>query len=147
MFGFFEDVAGGGEPARQRLVVELAPVEARLLWALRRLSLMQPIGAARCHAVHIALQQEFGDAGMGVEHLLRCILVGLSRCSTRHLSIGAPGCGLVTGDEVMLLALMSGSREGLLAGLAGSTEALRLQPLFAAITGLTQNNGSNSFTK
>jgi hypothetical protein len=136
MFGLFGDVAGG-EPAPQRLVDELAPVEARLLWAVRRLALMQPIGAARCHAVHIALQQEFGDAGMGVEHLLRCILVGLSRCSTRRLAIGAPGCALVTGDEAVLLALMQGrAGQALLVGVAGSGAAVRLMPLFVAVAGL-----------
>lgn len=138
MFGLFGELAGG-EPARQRLVDELAPVEARLLWAVRRLALMQPIGAARCYAVHIALQQEFGDAGMGVEHLLRCILVGLARCSTRRLVIGAPGCGLVTADEAALLALLCGAgAAGLLAGLAGSSDAVMLQPLFAAVAALLQ---------
>jgi hypothetical protein len=138
MFGLFGDVAGG-EPARARLIDDLSAAEARLLWALRRLALMQPLGAARCHAVHIALQQEFGDAGMGVEHLLRCILVGLARCTTRRLAIGAPGCGLVTGDEAVLLALIGeGGGAAMLAGLAGSSEAVRLQPLFAAVAQLMQ---------
>jgi hypothetical protein len=136
MFGLFGDVAGG-EPAPQRLVDELAPVEARLLWAVRRLALMQPIGAARCHAVHIALQQEFGDAGMGVEHLLRCILVGLSRLAARRLAIGAPGCGLVTGDEAMLLALLGGrAGRGALVAMAGANEAAGLLPLFAGVAAL-----------
>jgi hypothetical protein len=134
MFGFFGNIAGGGEPARQRLVDELTTVEARLLWAVRRLALMQPIGAARSHAVHIALQQEFGNAGMGVEHLLRCILVGLSRLAVRRLAIGAPGCGLVTGDEAVLLALL-GDRAGrdALAAMTGAHEAARLLPLFAGV--------------
>jgi hypothetical protein len=128
-----------GEPARQQLVDELTPMAARLLLAERRLALMQPIGAARCHAVHIALQQEFGDAGMGVEHLLRCILVGLARCARRRLAIGAPACALVTADEAALLALLGGgSGEETLAGLAGSTSAARLLPLFAAVAALIQ---------
>lgn len=122
-----------------RAVETLAPVEARLLWALRRLALMQPIAAARCHAVHIALQQEFGDSGLGVEHLLRCILVGLSRVATRRLQIGAPACGLVTADEAVLLALLDGrAGRGMLVGLAGSGEAAPLLPLFAAVAGLVQ---------
>jgi hypothetical protein len=129
--------SAGGEPAPQRLVEELAPVEARLLWAVRRLALMQSLGAARCHAVHIALQQEFGDVGLGVEHLLRCILVGLSRVTVRRLGIGAPGCELVTADEAMLLALLGGAGgEALLAGLTGSATAARLLPLFAAVAAL-----------
>jgi hypothetical protein len=136
MLGMFV-MGAGGEPARQRLVDELAPMEARLLWAVRRLALMQPIGAARCHAVHIALQQEFGDAGMGVEHLLRCIMVGLSRCSTRYLSIGAPGCGLLTGDEAVLLALLGGrAGQDALAAMTGAHEAARLVPLFAGVAAL-----------
>lgn len=140
MLGMFADAGGGGfGPDVPRPVEALEPVEARLLWALRRLALMQPLAAARCHAVHIALQQEFGDSGLGVEHLLRCILVGLSRVATRRLQIGSPACGLVTADEAVLLMLLEGRPgRGVLVELAGSGEAARLLPLFAAVAGLVR---------
>lgn len=131
----FAEGSGGWE--NHGSVDALDPVEARLLWALRRLALMQPIGAARCHAVHIALQQDFGEAGQGIEHLLRCILVGLSRIATRRLVIGEPGCGIVMTDEARLLALMRGTagREKLRA-MANTDDAARLMPLFRAVSAL-----------
>jgi hypothetical protein len=138
MLGLFAEGAGGRRDGNDR-VDALDATSARLLWALRRLALMQPIGAARCHAVHIALQQDFGDAGMGIEHLLRCILVGLARCSTRRLAVGAPGCGLVTADEAILLALCDGTAgRTALAGVAGCGEAAELLPLFDAIAVLAK---------
>ncbi|MBC7521008.1 MAG: hypothetical protein H7268_07950 [Sandarakinorhabdus sp.] len=117
----------------------LGAVEARLLWAIRRLALMQPIGAARCHSVHIALQQDFGDAGMGIEHLLRCILVGLSRVANRQLVVGTPGCGLLLPDEAALLAVIEGNagRTALVA-VAGCAEAAGLVPLFDAVAALVR---------
>lgn len=131
----FAEGSGGWESHGS--VDALDPIEARLLWAVRRLALMQPIGAARCHAVHIALQQDFGEAGLGIEHLLRCILVGLSRTATRRLVIGKPGCAIVMTDEASLLALMRGraGRAGLSA-LAGTDMAARLMPLFRGVAAL-----------
>jgi hypothetical protein len=130
----------GGDPWTGLLPVEaLGAVEARLLWAVRRMVLMQPIGAARCHAVHIALQQDFGETGLGIEHLLRCILVGLARVSVRRLAIGAPGCGVLMPDEAVLLALIDGSAgRADLAALAGTAEAAGLLPLFLAVSGMAQ---------
>ncbi|MFZ4688595.1 MAG: hypothetical protein ACOYLS_05110 [Polymorphobacter sp.] len=140
MFGQFDENGGGFPgPAPHDRVDALGAVDARLLWAIRRLALMQPIGAARCHAVHIALQQDFGDQGLGIEHLLRCILVGLSRSASRRLALGWPGCGLVTPDETMLLALLGGTAgPTALARLTGTAEAATLLPLFAAVAALAQ---------
>ena len=117
-------------------VAELDGVKARLLWSLRRLALMAPLGTARCQAVHIALQRDFGDAGLGIEHLLRCWLVGLARTSDRRLAIGTPACPLVTSDEAALLALACHAdlpwARPLLVAIAG-TRAAGLLPLFAAV--------------
>lgn len=117
-----------------RLVTALRDDEARLLWALRRLALMMPLGWARCRMVHVALQQDFGAAGLGIEHLLRCLLVGLARLATRRLALGTPGCAVVTGDEAALLAILvrpEGSDAALVA-LAGPA-AMHLLPLFEAL--------------
>lgn len=140
MLGVFGDGAGGGfGPEPNCHIDALTPTEARLLWALRRPALMAPIGAARCHAVHIALQQDFGDQGLGIEHLLRCILVGLSRSASRRLALGSPGCGLVTPDETTLLALLGGTAgPTALARVTGTADAATLLPLFAAIAALAQ---------
>ena len=108
--------------------------------ALRRLAIMQPIGAARCHAVHIALHQDFGEAGMGVEHVLRCIVVGLARTATRQLVIGEPGCAIVMADEATLLALMEGTTgHAALIAMAGTKDAVRLMPLFQAVSALLRS--------
>jgi hypothetical protein len=140
MFRHFET---GGEqwwPAPRR-IDRLDTADWRLLWALRRLALMQPIGAARCHAVHIALQQDFGEHGLGIEHLLRCLLVGLSRRADRQLVFGEPACALLLPDEAALLAaLRSEARdcEAALAALAGP-QAAALLPLVAGLNRMTQN--------
>lgn len=126
----------GPLPGARRSVDELAAGEARVLWALRRLALMQPLGTARCHAVHIALHREFGDAGQGLEHLLRCWLVGLSRRARRPLAIGTPACPLLTDDEAVLIGVLrrpDGRGAAALVGLTGTAEAAALLPLFAAI--------------
>jgi hypothetical protein len=140
MFGQFESGGYAWRPAPQR-TENLAVTDQRLLWALRRLALLQPIGAARCHAVHIALQQDFGDQGLGIEHLLRCLLVGLSRRADRHLVFGEPGCAMLLPDEAALLAaLQYGESDGeaALAALAGP-QAATLLPLVEALNRMTQN--------
>lgn len=119
----------------------LCAAEAQLLWAIRRLALMRPIGAARCHAVHIALQQDFGDAGLGIEHLLRCWLVGLSRLATRRLAFGAPACPLLLPDEAALLRVLRAANHDdvartALVALAGAPAAADLLPLFVAVRAL-----------
>ncbi len=127
----------------------LPPIQQRLLWAIRRLALMQPLGAARCHAVYIALQQDFGDVGLGIEHLLRCWLVGLSRLATRRLVIGAPACPLLTDDEALLLralALPEAEAAAELVAMTGAARAAGLTPLFAAVQALTEISLPTPFT-
>lgn len=140
MFRPFESGAYAWRPVPQR-TESLGITDQRLLWALRRLALMQPIGAARCHAVHIALQQDFGDQGLGIEHLLRCLLVGLSRRADRHLVFGEPACGLLLPDEEALLAALHNvddDGEAALTALAGP-QAATLLPLVHALNHVTQN--------
>lgn len=130
---------GRGGPAWRgghRHVSTLAPAESTLLWAMRRMALLQPLGAARCHVVHVALQQDFGDSGLGIEHLLRCCLIGLARAATRRLAIGEPACPMLTADEIMLLGLLRRPDERALVGLAGSAGAAALLPLFGALAAL-----------
>lgn len=136
MFREFGEI-GGGRPGPAR-IDELLPVDARLIWAIRRLALMQPIGAARCHTVHIALQQDFGDCGLGIEHLLRCLLVGLSRRSDRQLAFGEPGCALLLRDEAALLGIFAGNARAGLVRLAGPA-AEALAPLARAVTQMSKN--------
>ena len=131
MFGQFENAGDGWPPLMPvpRHTASLGITDRRLLWALRRLALMQPIGAARCHAVHIALQQDFGDSGLGVEHLLRCLLVGLSRRADRQLVFGEPACPLLLPDEAALIAILhaeAADGEAGLAALAGPRAAALL---------------------
>lgn len=147
MFGVFTDAAGGSSGPRP--VDTLAVTEARLLWAVRRLALMRPIGAMRCHAVHIALQQDFGDAGMGIEHLLRCWLVGLARLSGRRLAFGEPGCPLLTADEAVLLGVLRQPAAGgaALVALTANAGAARLLPLFAAVAGLAAQKSATDLYK
>jgi len=141
----FGDFGEGSWPGRRALasVAGLPATEQRLLSALRRLALMQPLGAARCQAVHIALQREFGDAGLGLDHLLRCWLVGLSRLAARRLVIGTPACPLLMEDEAVLLGVLRApDRHGAAAlmRLTGNPDAAALLPLFAAVATLTANN-------
>ena len=127
----FAEDGWGGEPEPWRLSA-LPAGEAMLVWGLRRLALLRPIGQARCHALHIALQQSAGGDGLGIEHLLRCLLVGLARCTDRPIGLAQPSCPLLTPDEVLLLtALRAGSGAGL-ARLAGP-RAAALAPLLAAL--------------
>jgi hypothetical protein len=140
MFRHFETGGDQGWPAPRR-IDHLDTTDRRLLWAMRRLALMQPIGAARCHAVHIALQQDFGEHGLGIEHLLRCLLVGLSRRADRQLVFGEPGCALLLPDEAALLAALhnvDGDGEADLTTLAGP-KAATLLPLVDALNRMTQN--------
>jgi hypothetical protein len=112
--------------------------DACLLWCLRRLAVITPQGSTRCPMVHISLQRQFGDAGLGIEHLLRCLVVGLAMHATRRLAFGVPGCPLHTDDENALLALLSDDRqapEAMAAALVGvgGAAAIVLLPLVAAL--------------
>ena len=147
MFGEFGGGGGGEFPGAWPGGIALAGLsatQARLLWALRRMALMQPLGRARCHAVHIALQQDFGDAGQGIEHLLRCWLVALSRHAARRVVIGEPACPMLMPDEArLLLALRLAVRDPeaaamALVPLAGGAGGLAIVPLLAAVAGLAE---------
>ncbi|WP_426169301.1 hypothetical protein [Sandarakinorhabdus sp. DWP1-3-1] len=151
-------IVGSGEdygqwPARRGGVEALPPDEQRLLWALRRLALMQPLGGARCHAVHVALQQDYGDAGQGLEHLLRCLLFGLSRFAPRRLAIGAPACPILTEDEAQLLLalrLAGGDETAAIAALvplAGVAGAGRLVSFLATVGELVTNSHARGLSK
>ncbi len=123
------------------------PGEALLLWSLRRMVVMIDAGDARCHWVHVALQQRYGDDGQGVEHLLRCWLVGLQRTATRCLVVGEPACALLLPDEQMLLRALrhagdagadSNATGQVLATLTGNDQAAALTPLVAELRRLAQ---------
>jgi hypothetical protein len=116
---------------------EREAADACLLWCLRRLVQIPP-GTTRCPMVHITLQRQFGDAGLGIEHLLRCLVMGLAMHSSRRLAFGLPGCPLRTDDEIALLALITDGdfapyeTAAALAGVGGAAAAV-LQPLVAAL--------------
>lgn len=116
------------------------PAERDCLWCLRRLALIRPIGSARDAGVHALLQRRFGSRGLGLEHHLRCLLVGLARRAVRPLALRAPCHRAITEDEArLLLALRAHHRPlaaaALLAPLTGERSA-ELVPLLAATAAL-----------
>ncbi len=118
---------------RPSAVADLPDDDALLLWSLRRLVVAWP----RCHTVHAALHMRFGDAASGVEHLLRCLLVGIARHSRRGLTVGDPNCAVVLPDETDLLtAIRPGATRAAEAALARLTDdpgAMCLLPLAALL--------------
>lgn len=89
---------------------------------------------------------------MGIEHLLRCWLVGLSRCAVRSVVIGEPANPMVLPDEMRLLRALrlAGNADAaiaMLAPLAGSNGAAGLLPLLSAISALTENNALRGLSK
>ena len=143
----YSEFQGGEGPwaGRDGMVADLSDTQQRILSAVRRLALIQPIGAARCQAVHIALQRDFGEVGMGIEHLLRCWLVGLSRQAARRVVLGEPACPIVLPDEVQLLRVMDLAEarpvqaRDALASIAGTPCASALLPLFAGVAEMTRH--------
>ncbi len=120
---------------RPLAVADLPDDEALVLWSWRRLVVAWP----RCHAVHAALHRRYGDAALGVEHLLRCWLDGVSRHAHRRVAIGEPTCALVLADEMMLLTVVrsatpQATAAASLAALTGNAAAAGLLPLAAALT-------------
>ena len=120
----------------------LSADEALLLWSVRRLAIAWP----RCHAVHVALQQRYGQDGLGVEHLVRCWLRALADRATRQLTIGQPACPMILPDEAaMLIAVRhagdGSNRTGLaLASLCGGVES-DLEGLVTALRALVEARG------
>lgn len=122
-------------PFRRPLAVADLPDDAALLlWSLRR----QVIAWPRCHTVHAALHARYGDAALGIEHLLRCWLLGVTRHARRQLVIGDPNCALVLADEAALLGVLGRAAAGgdvatALVALTGNPGADCLLPLVAAL--------------
>lgn len=113
--------------------------EQLLLWAWRRLALLEPLGEARCHAVHAVLQRRFGEAGLGVEHALSCVLLLLARCARHRIRLGEPCCPLLMEDEMRLILALRLARQGraaaMLAPMVGPEGTAGLEPLLAFIAG------------
>lgn len=131
-----------GEPWRQprRAPPDLSAVERDLLWCLRRQAMLRPLGSARDAQVHALLQRRFGDVGLGLEHLLRCLVVGLARRAVRPVRLNLPCRDAISEDERRLLwALASVDRPArvaaLLAPIAG-TRGAELTPLLAGMAAL-----------
>lgn len=113
--------------------------EGLLLWSLRRLVVAWP----RCHAVHAALHARYGDTALGVEHLLRCWLLAVSRHARRQLVIGDPNCALLLADEGVLLFVLRpatprDTAAAALVELTGDPAAGGLLPLAAALAATAQ---------
>ena len=118
----------------------LTPVQREMLWCLRRLAMLRPLGSARDAHVHALLQQGFGETGLGLEHHLRCLIVGLARRALRPIRLHLPCHGALAEDEQrLLLALAESGRPArvaaVLAPIAGSRGG-ELQPLLAGIAAL-----------
>lgn len=138
------DVNGpsGGPAGRPRRddPAGLTPVQRDLLWCLRRLAMVRPLGSARDAHVHALLQQRFRATGLGLEHHLRCLIVGLAQRAVRPIRLHLPCHGAVAEDEQrLMLALSESSRPArvaaVLAPMAG-TRGGELQPLLAGIAAL-----------
>ena len=116
---------------RPAAVADLPDDDALILWSLRRLVVAWP----RCHTVHAALHLRFGDAALGIEHLLRCLLVGIARHADRGLAIGDPTCTIVLPDEADLLAAVRPGADAAAAlnRLTGDPRAACLVPLAALL--------------
>ena len=130
----------GGPPPRRPAGALLCERERDLLWCLRRTAMQRPLGAARDAAVHALCQRRFGEAGLGAEHLLRCLLVGLARRAIRPLTLRVPCFPALTDDEWrLLLAIRAGGDAArvaaLLAPMAGSRGS-ELAPLIAGLAAL-----------
>ncbi len=134
------DWAGpGGEPWQPQ-PDPLSPALRDLIWGLRRTAMLRPLGQGRDAHVHLVLQRRFGDGGLGLEHLLRCLVVGLARRAVRPIRLNPPCKAAVSPDEWRLLtALADAGRPArvaaVLAPLAGSRGA-ELAPLLHAIAAL-----------
>lgn len=126
---------GLGQPADL-----LAPHQRDLLWCLRRTAMHAPGCMGRDPHVHLLLQRRFGDGGLGLEHLLRCLVMGLAQRATRPIRLNRPCRAPVSPDEWRLLtALADAGRPqrvaAVLAPLTGSRGG-ELAPLLAGIASL-----------
>jgi hypothetical protein len=120
--------------------LEPTAAERDWIWCLRRVALARPLGSARDAGVHAVLQRRFGGRGLGLEHLQRCLVVGLARRAVRSITLHAPCHPALTSDETRLLLALRASRQpataaALLAPIAGERSA-ELVPLLAATAAL-----------
>lgn len=125
--------------APRSLWADLPGDEGLILWSMRRLVVAWP----RCHAVQAALHARYGDDALGVEHLLRCWLTGVSRHARRQLVIGDPLCGLLLADEGALLFILrsatpTAARVAAIGALTGAPAATCLAPLAESLGGLAR---------
>jgi hypothetical protein len=137
-----ETGSGGGSAGRPRHddPAGLTLIQRDMLWCLRRLAMVRPLGQARDAHVHALLQQRFGEQGLGLEHHLRCLIVGLARRAQRPIRLHLPCHGALAPDEQRLLLALAESRRparvaAVLAPIAGS-RAGELAPLLAGIAAL-----------
>lgn len=133
---------GGGPsgPHRRDDPAGLPQVQRDLIWCLRRLALLRPLGSARDAHVHALLQQRFGEQGLGLEHLLRCLIFGLARRAVRPLRLHLPCHGALVEDEQRLLVALGDAGRparvaAALAPMVGSRGG-ELAPLLAGIAAL-----------
>lgn len=146
---FVQHDLNGAEPSAQRPYqpvtraddpAGLTKLQRDLIWCLRRLALLQPVGCARDAHVHAFLQQRFGEAGLGLEHFLRCLIVGLAQRAVRPIRLHLPCHGPLAPDERRLLLALAEHRyparlAAVLAPLAG-LRGTELSPLLAGIAAL-----------
>lgn len=143
MFLHHDDTGASGGPAgppRRDDPAGLTPVQRDLLWCLRRLASLRPLGQARDAHVHLLLQRRFGGGGMGLEHLLRCLVVGLARRATRAVLLHRPCHAALTEDEQRLLRALADAQHparvaAVLGPMAGSRGG-ELAPILAGIAAL-----------
>lgn len=131
-----------GEPWRapRRDGPDMSAVQRDLLWCLRRQAMQRPLGSARDANVHALLQRRFGEHGLGMEHLLRCLIVGLARRAIRPVLLHMPCRAAISEDERRLLWALASAEQparvtALLAPMAG-TRGAELVPLLAGIAAL-----------
>ena len=127
----------------------IKPSEQLWLWACRRLALAAPPGAGRCHAVHALLQRQCGDAGLGAEHALGCVLLVLARRAVADVRFGEPCCPMLLADELRLLLALRLTRrdpaaaEAALLPLVDAGAAATLVPLLGFLAGLALQSGGD----
>ena len=111
-------------------LVHLLPDDGRAIVAAIR---HMVVGWPRSPIAHALLIDRYGDAGVGIEHLLRCLLVGIGRLSQRKLTVGAPCSAFLLPDETALLDAIGGDGAqpdpSALVRLTGTAKGAQLAPI------------------
>lgn len=136
---YFDHDGFNHRPAGGSCWTDLPGDEGLMLWSMRRMIVAWP----RCHAVQAALHARYDANALGVEHLLRCWLTGLSRHARRQLVIGDPNCTLLLPDEDRLLTVLRPSTPepvaaGAIAAVTANPLAVCLLPLAASLAATAQ---------